>query len=63
MPNYFVCTYGNFDGRNDLLDRSEKEKCYFLHENVHYPSAIKEIKQGDIVLLKDNAFIIAWGGS
>lgn len=61
MPNYFVCTYGNFDGRNDLLDRSEKEKCYFLHENVHYPSAIKEIKQGDIVLLKDNAFIIAWG--
>ena len=61
MPNYFVCTYGNFDGRNDLLNRSEKEKCYFLHKNAHYPSAINEIKQGDIVLLKDNAFIIAWG--
>ncbi len=61
MPNYFVCTYGNFDGRNDLLNRSEKEKHYFLHKNAHYPSAIKEIKQGDIILLKDNAFIIAWG--
>ena len=61
MPNYFVCTYGNFDSRNEILRKSKEKNCYFLHECAYYPAAIKDIKQGDIILLKDNAFIIAWG--
>ena len=61
MSNYFVCTYGNFDKREERITKSLEENCYFLHEDARYPSAIDEIKAGDIVLLKDNAMIIAWG--
>lgn len=61
MSYYFVCTYGNFEGREDIIKKSLEEKCYQLHIEANYPSAMNKIKAKDVLLLKDGCFIIAYG--
>ncbi len=61
MPDYFVCTYGNFDGRKEIIEESWNKNFYQLHIAARYPSALGKIKQNDVILLKDGAWIIAHG--
>ena len=49
--NYFVCTYGNFPEQKELEIRAKKEGVYLLHQYARYPSAIDEVRAGDVLLL------------
>ena len=49
--NYFVCTYGLFPEQDELMDRSLKNGVYLLHQYARYPSAIAEVRAGDVLLL------------
>ncbi len=61
MPNYFICTYGNFEREDSFLRDSLKNNYYLLHEAARYPYAIDNIQKGDILLLKNYSWIVAWG--
>ena len=49
--NYFVCTYGDFSEKDEMVERSLKEKVYLLHQYARYPSAIDNVDSGDVLLL------------
>jgi len=57
MSSYYVCTYGNFPEREDLVKKSLEDGCYYLHKAARYPSAIDMIQKGDQLLLN------AWGST
>lgn len=59
--DYFVCTYGNFEGKTDILEESLKEGKYILHNEARYPSAMDYVKSGDVLLLSINHVIVAYG--
>ncbi len=60
--NYFVCTYGRFPEQGDLVERSLRDGVYLLHQYARYPSAIREIRQSDILFLNIiGTGIVAYG--
>lgn len=61
MQNYFVCTYGNFDRSSEFLKESIVANVYRLHRCARYPSALDLIRTGDIILLQNYCYIVAWG--
>ncbi len=61
MPDYYVCTYGNFEERPEIIEESFEKNVYMLHVNARYPSALKLIKRDDMLLLKNGSWIIAYG--
>lgn len=58
---YFVCTYGNFDRDWDFLKDAIQENAYRLHLDARYPEALDQIGKGDIILLKNYCWVVAYG--
>ena len=55
--NYFVCTYGDFPEKDEMVERSLKEKVYLLHQYARYPSAIDNVDSGDVLLLNQTLLL------
>lgn len=58
---YYTCKIGNFDGNLAILEECIHENKYILHDHARFPSALRDIQQGNTVLLIYNSTIVAWG--
>lgn len=61
---YFVCTYGkndSFDGAKGFFEESARNNWYKIHKDAKHPSAVYEIRKGDVVFLSFNQILVAWG--
>lgn len=60
---YFICSLGEpGEGYDDkVLRQCMVRNCYFMHEATKQKGAIREIKEGDILILKYNTNFIGYG--
>lgn len=63
MLEYYVCTYGNFPDRKKIVEESLQKNIFMLHTQANYPSALNCIKKGDVILLKEGSWIVAYGNA